>query len=234
MTKEWRSSPPPFRMVTRLPCGVPVSHHVSAALACGTQLCVMSSSTLASHRPTRLSMQHGAGQLISHWRSLQAGHQARHLSVAAATQGRLPRGGWVPQLPPHPLQPPRDSLPEPAPPPPPQPQRRRPPLQRMTTTPQHATQAPPSPHQQPQPQPSETATPQHAQEHRWRHGAYETPCCLQLQMITGLTTYSHFFLQLGSSSTVNAVHDTDRRRRACRLRRCGRPCSRCAGRGWTT
>ena len=147
-------------MVPRLPSGVPVSCHGSAALARGTQLCVISSNTLVSHRPMRL-MQHGAWQLISHRRCLRAGHQVRHLSVAAATQGRLPRGGWVPQLPPHPLQPPGDSTPEPMPAP--QPQRRRPPLQRMTITPQLA--APPPPFQPPQPQ-SESPLSQHEQEHR--------------------------------------------------------------------
>lgn len=158
-------------MITWLACGVPVSHHVSTALACDRQLCITPSNTLASHSPTRLVPQHGAVQLMSHRRSLRVGHQARHLSVAAATQGRIPRGGWVPQLPPHPLQPPRDSPPQPSPAPQrqPQPQRKRPPLQRMTTTPQPATQAPPSPHQQPQLQPPGSPTPQQAQEHRCQH-----------------------------------------------------------------
>ena len=151
-------------MVTRLACGVPVSHHVSTALACGRQLSVMSNSMLVSHRSTRLVPQHGAVQLMSHRRSLRVRHQVRHLSVAAATQGPIPRGGWVPQLPPHPLQPPRDSPPEPAPAP--QPQRRRPPLQRMTIAPQPAAPPPLPFHQQSQPQLSDTPTPQHAQEHR--------------------------------------------------------------------
>lgn len=170
MTEAWRSSPSRCRMATRLPCGVPVSHHVSMALACGRQLCVKSSSTLVSHRQTWLVPQNSAVQLVSHRRSLRGGHQIRHLSVAAATQGRIPRGGWVPQLPPNPLQPPRDSPPEPAPAP--QPQRRRPPLQRMTMTPQPAGPSlPPPPPQQSQPPPPNPATPQHAQEHRWHCSA---------------------------------------------------------------
>lgn len=136
----------------------------NGALACRRQPGGAPGNPPASHAPAQTTLPRSVWPVLHRRQAVLSahGHGARHLSVAAAANRQLPRGGWVPQLPPHPQQPP--DLNHSATTATPQPQRRRPPLQRRILTVPLPTPVPK--HQKPQPLPQQQQSPQHAQEYR--------------------------------------------------------------------